>query len=168
MILFYIRGERMKRVLFIFSLILFVAGLAAAQSAGSIMYVTVKTLTLKSGTGAFDGNTGTLKYGDKVTVVSVNGKFVEIKGADEPVVTGWTTAANLSKKQVTAGSTSTASAKEMALAGKGFSQETEKNLKGQKKDLNYADVDKTEAIKVNEKDFKKFLDEGQLKTGDSQ
>ena len=158
----------MKRGLFILCLIMFVTGLAAAQSAGSILYVAVKTLTLKSGTGAFDANQGTLKYGDKVTVVKIDGKFAEIASADDPAKTGWTSTANLSKKQITAGTTSTASAKEMALAGKGFSQETEKNLKGQKKDLNYADVDKTEAIKVHEKEVKKFLEDGKLKMGDGQ
>jgi uncharacterized protein YgiM (DUF1202 family) len=155
----------MKRYLFILCLILFVAGLAAAQSAGSTLYVAVKTLTLKSGTGAFDSNKATLNYGDKVTVVKIDGKYAEIKSDADPLKTGWTMTANLSKKQVVAGSTSTASAKEMALAGKGFSQETEKNLKSQKKDLNYADVDRTEAIKVNEKEVKKFLEEGQLKAG---
>jgi len=158
----------MKRYLFILCLILFVTGFAAAQSAGTVLYVAVKTLTLKAGTGAFDANKATLNYGDKVTVVKIDGKYAEIKSDADPAKTGWTLTANLSKKQIVAGSTSTASAKEMALAGKGFSQETEKNLKSQKKDLNFADVDKTEAIKVHEKEVKKFLEEGKLKVGDSQ
>jgi len=157
----------MKRGLFILCLIVIVAGFAAAQSVGNTLYVAVKTLTLKSGTGAFDSNKATLNYGDKVTVVKVDGKFVEVKSEEDPLKTGWTTTANLSKKQIVAGSTSTATAKEMALAGKGFNQETEKNLKSQKKDLNYADVDKTEAIKVHEKEVKKFLEEGKLKLGDN-
>jgi hypothetical protein len=157
----------MKRNLFILLLIVFVTGFAAAQSAGSTLYVAVKTLTLKSGTGSFDTNKGTLKYGDKVTVVKIDGKFAEVKSDANPAITGWTQTANLSKKQIVAGSTSTATAKEMALAGKGFNQETEKNLKNQKKDLNFADVDKTEAIKVNEREVKRFLEEGKLKVGDS-
>jgi uncharacterized protein YgiM (DUF1202 family) len=156
----------MKRNLFILLLIVFVTGLAAAQSAGSVLYVAVKSLTLKSGTGAFDSNKATLNYGDKVTVIKIDGKFAEIASADNPEKTGWTPVANLSKKQIVAGSTSTASAKEMALAGKGFNQETEKNLKNQKKDLNFADVDRTEAIKVPEKEVKRFLEEGKLKVGD--
>jgi len=156
----------MKRGLFILCLIVIVAGFAAAQSAGSTLYVAVKSLTLKSGTGAFDSNKATLNYGDKVTVIKVDGKFVEIKSDADPLKTGWTTTANLSKKQIVAGSTSTATAKEMALAGKGFNQETEKNLKSQKKDLNFAEVDRTEAIKVSEKEVKRFLEEGKLKLGD--
>jgi uncharacterized protein YgiM (DUF1202 family) len=158
----------MKRSLFILCLILFVTGLAAAQSVGSTCYVAVKTLTLKSGTGYFDSNKGTLKYGDKVTVTKTDGKFAEVKSAANPSITGWTATVNLSRKQLTAGSSSTASAKEVALAGKGFSQEAEKSLKTQKKDLNYAEVDRTEAIKVHEKDVKKFLQDGKLNLGDNQ
>jgi uncharacterized protein YgiM (DUF1202 family) len=155
----------MKRNLVILVLIVFVTGLAAAQSAGSTLYVAVKSLTLKSGTGPFDSNKATLNYGDKVTVIKIDGKFAEIASADNPAKTGWTQTVNLSKKQIVAGNTSTASAKEMALAGKGFNQETEKNLKSQKKDLNFADVDRTEAIKVPEKEVKRFLEEGKLKAG---
>ncbi|GBU26596.1 hypothetical protein R84B8_00106 [Treponema sp. R8-4-B8] len=176
----------MKRSVFIFCLIIFVTGLAVAQTqtqgqtqgqtqsqtqtkakAETYLYVAVKTLTLKSGTGAFDGSKGTLKYGDKVVVINVDGKFTEVKSAENPLITGWTATNNLSKKQITAGSTSTTTAKEVALAGKGFSQETEKAMKTQKPNLNYADVDKTEKIVVREKDVKRFLEDGQLRMGNN-
>jgi hypothetical protein len=80
----------MKRSLFIFCLILFVTGLAAAQvSAGGTLYVSVKTLTLKSGTGFFASSKGTLNYGDRVTVIRVNGKFAEVRSAANSSLTGW-------------------------------------------------------------------------------
>jgi len=161
----------MKRRVFIFCLILFVTGLASAQQikVGSTLYVAVKTLTLKSGTGFFDSNKGTLSYGDKVLVIKIDGKFVEIKSATNESLTGWTAIVNFSTKQITAGSTtSTASAKEVALAGKGFSQEVENTLRTQRSNLNYTDVDRTEAIIVRDRDVKKFLEEGQLKMGDNQ
>jgi uncharacterized protein YgiM (DUF1202 family) len=156
----------MKKCLFIFCLVLFVTGLAAAQSAGSTLYVAVKTLTLKSGTDVFSASKGTLKYGDKVTVVRIDGKFAEVKSEANPALTGWTSTSNFSRKQIVAGSKSTASAKEVALAGKGFSQEVEKSLR-QNNNLNYADVDRTEAIRVRERDVKRFMDEGQLKKSDT-
>jgi hypothetical protein len=156
----------MKRILFIFCLILFVAGLAAAQaSAGGTLYVAVRTLTLKADTGFFAASKGTLNYGDRVTVVRISGKFAEVKSAANASLTGWTTTANFSTKQIVAGSTSTASAKEVALAGKGFSQEVENSLKTQRTNLNYADVDRTEAITVRQNDIKRFLEEGRLKMG---
>jgi hypothetical protein len=157
----------MKRSLFIFCLILFVAGLAVAQaSSGGTLYVSVKTLTLKSDTGFFAATKGTLSYGDRVKVLQISGKFAEVESVANPSLTGWTTTANFSTKQIVAGSTSTASAKEVALAGKGFSQEVEKSLKSQS-NLNYADVDRTEAITVRERDIKRFLEEGRLKMGEN-
>jgi uncharacterized protein YgiM (DUF1202 family) len=159
----------MKRIFILLCLILFVAGISAAQVAvGGTLYVSVKTLTLKSGTGFFSGSKGTLNFGDKVTVIRIDGKFAEIKSATNSSLTGWTATANLSAKQVVAGSSSTASAKEVALAGKGFSQEVENSYKNQKdKKINYADVDKTEAIVVREDELKKFLEEGRLRMGDN-
>jgi len=183
----------MKKILVFLCLLLLVIGFASAQSAaaqpkpaqpaqpaaaqsktekitekmkeGKTLYVAVKTATLKSGIGAFAENKGTLSYGAKVTQIKVEGNFTEVKSVDNPSLTGWLTTASLTSKQIVAGSAaSTTTAKEVALAGKGFSQEAEKTL-SQKKDLNYADVDRTEAIVVRERDLKKFLEEGDLKMG---
>jgi len=173
----------MKKILVFLSLILLVIGFASAQSPaaqpaadkpaekkekdGKAFYVAVKTVTLKTGTGAFAENVkgGTLNYGAKVTQIKVDGNYMEVKSADNPLVTGWVTTASLTAKQVVAGgAASTTTAKEVALAGKGFSQEAEKSL-SQKKELNYADVDRVEKIVVREKDVEKFLKEGDLKMG---
>ena len=159
----------MKKVLVFLCLVLFVTGFAAAQiSAGRTLYVSVKTLTLKSGTGFFDDSNGTLEYGDRVTVIRVDGKFVEVKSAANPSLTGWTAAANLSTKQVTPGSSNTVTAKEVALAGKGFNQEVENSYKSQENNLNYDDVDKTEEITFREDELKIFLEEGCLRMGKDQ
>ncbi|WP_461255956.1 SH3 domain-containing protein [Treponema sp. R80B11-R83G3] len=158
----------MKRNVFIFCLILFVTGLAAAQvKAGGILYVSVKTLTLKSGTGFFASNRGTLNYGDQVTVIRINGNFAEVKSAANSSLTGWTATTNLSVKQIVTGSSSTATAKEVSIAGKGFNREIEDSYKNQKSNLNYADVDNAEAVVVREEDIKRFLEEGRLRMGDN-
>ena len=117
----------MKKILVFLFLILFVIGLTSAQTkAGSVLYVSVKTVTLKSGTGAFAESKGTLNYGDKVTVLKIDGKSVEVQSVEDPLLTGWTLTTNFSTKQIVMGTTSTASAKEVTLAGKGFNQtETE-------------------------------------------
>jgi len=178
----------MKKILVLLSLVLFVTGFTAAQStpaqpaqpaqstqpaqpattkpkSGKLLYVAVKTITLKSHTGAFAENKGTLNYGAKVTQIKVDGNFTEVVSVDNPSLTGWVSSNSLTSKQIAAGSgTSTTTAKEVALAGKGFSQEAEKTL-SQKKELNYADVDRVEAIRIREKDIEKFLKEGDLKMG---
>jgi len=117
----------MKRRVFL-CLILFVTGLAVAQSQDEkVFYIAVKTVTLKSSPGTFAESKGTLSYGDKVTQIKVEGNFTEVKSVDNPSLTGWITTASLTTKQIVAGSTaSTATVKEVTLAGKGFSQaETE-------------------------------------------
>ena len=172
----------MKKIFVLLSLVLFVTGFTAAQSKttqpaqpaqpattktkdGKLLYVAVKTVTLKAHTGAFAGSKGTLNYGAKVTQIKVEGNFTEVKSVDNPSLTGWVSSSSLTSKQLVAGSgASSTTAKEVALAGKGFSQEAEKAL-SQKKELNYADVDKVEAIVVREKDIIKFLEEGDLKMG---
>jgi len=158
----------MKKIPIIFCLVIFITGLAAAQvRAGGTLYVAVKEVSLKSSTGFFANTTGKLKYGDRVTVVSVNGRFVQIRSAANSSVTGWTASSNMSAKQVTSGASSTATAKEVALAGKGFNQEVENSFRNQNRSLNYADVDRVETITVDETALKRFLEEGRLRMGDN-
>jgi len=157
----------MKKVLIGFCLVLFITGLVSAQvRAGGTLYVGVKTVDLKSGTGFFASNRGRLNYGDQVTVIQVNGKFVEVRSAANSSLTGWTASANMSTRQVVAGTTSTATAREVALAGKGFNQEVEASYRTQQ-NLNYADVDRVEAITVNLDALRRFLEEGRLAMGDN-
>jgi uncharacterized protein YgiM (DUF1202 family) len=156
----------MKRSLFVFCIILFAAGFASAQAKkGGTMYVAVKTAALKASTGAFAGTTGTLEYGEKVTVIQIDGKNAEIKSTANPSITGWIAVANLSAKQIVTGTSSTASAKEISLAGKGFNQEVENAYKSKGK-VNYADVDKVETQSVKEADLKKFIADGRLAAGE--
>jgi len=157
----------MKRFLTILCLALFVTGFAAAQvRIGGTLYVSVKSVSLKAGTGFFSGTKGTLELGEQVTVIQINGNNVEVRSVRNTSLTGWTSSGNFSAKQVVAGTSSTATAREVALAGKGLTQEVEQEYRSQQRNLNYADVDKVEAIRVNENDLKKFLDEGRLRTGE--
>jgi len=156
----------MKKSVFVFCLILFVTGFAAAQaSKGGTMYVAVKTVALKSSTGFFASTKGSLNYGDKVTILQINGRNAEIRSTSNSSITGWTATANLSVKQIVSGNTNTASAREVALAGKGFNQEVENAYKTKGK-LNYTDVDKVETFSVNEAELKKFLEDGLLAMGE--
>jgi uncharacterized protein YgiM (DUF1202 family) len=158
----------MKKILIVFCLVVFVTGFAAAQiRAGGTLYVAVRTVTLKSGTGFFASNRGTLNYGDRVTVIRVDGRFVEVRSAANPSLTGWTASANMSVRQVIAGTSSTATAREVAMAGKGFNQEVEESFRDQNRTLNYADVDRVEAITVQESVLRRFLEEGRLRLGDN-
>ncbi|MDR2619439.1 MAG: hypothetical protein LBC62_11275 [Treponema sp.] len=156
----------MKKILIFITLTLFAAGAVFAQvSRGSNAWVNAKSVTVKSSTGFFASTRGKLTYGDQVAVVQVNGKYAEIRAANN-AVSGWVAVANLSAKRIVAsGSGSGASASEIALAGKGFNQEVENAYKAEG-DLNYADVDKTEAVTVSQEDLYRFVTEGRLKAGE--
>ena len=151
----------MRKIFIIFCLVLFVTGLAAAQSVGGTMYVAVKSVNLKSSTWIFSSNRGTVNYGDRVTVLEVSGKNVRVQSAANSSISGWTASANLTARQVMSGSSSTASASEIALAGKGFNEEVEKSYRSQQ-NLNYDAVDSIETITVNEDDLMQFLVQGRL------
>jgi len=156
----------MKKLILLLGLGLLAAAFAPAQvSRGGTLYVAVKSLAIKSSTGFFAKTTGTLNYGDRVSVLQVNGKWVEVQSISNSSIKGWTTSSNMSTRQVVSGSGNTASASEVAMAGKGFNQEVEDSYKKKGK-LNYADVDKTEAQSVNENDLRRFLEEGRLSMGD--
>ena len=129
------------------------------------MYVAARTTDLKSSTGFFASKKGSLEYGAQVTVLQINGNWAEVRSAANPSVSGWTSTANLSAKRIVAGSTTSASASEVALAGKGFNQEIENAYKSEHS-LNYADVDRTEAQRVDEEALRAFLAEGRLAMGE--
>ena len=158
----------MKKIFIVFCLVLFTAGMVAAQMrSGGTLYVAVRTVTLKSGTGFFASDTGTLNYGDRAIVTRVDGRFVEIRCAENSSITGWTASANMSVRQVAAGTSSTATAREVAMAGKGFDQGVEQSFRDQNESLNYDDVDMVESTVVNESALMRFLEEGRLRFGDN-
>ncbi|MCL2318997.1 MAG: hypothetical protein FWC45_02850 [Treponema sp.] len=155
----------MKKLVVLVTLIVLISGALFAQiSKGGTAWVASKTAALKSSTWFFAGTKGTLQMGDQVTVLQVNGSWAEVKSVANASLSGWTSVSNLSARQIVSTGTG-ASASEIALAGKGFNQEIENSYKTQGT-LNYADVDKTEAIKVSQDDLYKFVTEGRLVTGE--
>jgi hypothetical protein len=152
----------MKRFAILLLLCFTVISGVFAQKKGDILYVAIKSVSVKSSTGFFASTKGTLAYGTQVTVQSVSGKKVEIKSG---TITGWVDSSGLTSKRITASAGSTsASAKEIALAGKGFNEEIEGTYKAENADLDkaYAVVDTVENINVTENELKKFISDGKL------
>ena len=155
----------MKKLSVLFALILLVsAGLQAQISRGGTAWVSSKTAALKSSTGFFASNRGTLQLGAQVTVLQVSGNYAEVRSTANASLSGWTAVSNLSARQIVASGTG-ASASEVALAGKGFNQEVENAYKGGG-NLNYTDVDRTEAITVSQDELLQFVVEGRLNRGE--
>ena len=155
----------MKKIVVLFFLCFLISGALFAQiSKGGTAWVSAKTAAVKSSTWFFAGTKGTLQMGDQVAILQVNGNWAEIRSSANSSLTGWTQISNLSARQIISSSTG-ASASEIALAGKGFNQEIENSYKSEGS-LNYADVDRTEAITVSQDELYKFVTEGRLVTGE--
>ncbi len=133
-----------------------------AQKAGDTMYVAVQSVNVKSSTGWFASTRGKLEKGAVVTVQSVQGKKVEIRSGS---LTGWVDSSALTSKRITSSTSGTsASAQEIALAGKGFSEEIEGTYKADNKDLTaaYAAVDAVEKITIADNILLQFITNGKL------
>ena len=154
----------MKKLLCLAFLALLVGGAVFAQFArNSTAWVSVRTINLKSSTGIFASNRGALAYGDEVRVLQVSGSWAEVRSSNN--LTGWIKTANLSSRRITStGGTSSASASEVALAGKGFDRDVENAYKAGG-NLNYTDVDRTEELVVSDDDLYRFITEGRLSEG---
>ena len=140
------------------------AALEAQIAKGGTVWVSAKSAALKSSTWFFAGTRGTLDMGAQVTVLQINGNWAEVRSSANSSLSGWTQTSNLSAKRIVSTGTG-ASASEIALAGKGFNQEVEDAYKA-KGTLNYADVDRTEAISVSQEELYRFVTEGRLITGE--
>jgi uncharacterized protein YgiM (DUF1202 family) len=160
--------KKRKRIFFLVWGILITAAVYS-QSGGRVMYVATRNVELKSSTGFFADTVITLQYGDQVTVIQENGKWMEVRPARRPSANGWILANNLtSKRIISSGAGTSASADELALAGKGFSEEVEQAYKGRSNvsALTYAEIDAMEALAVSREELYDFLIEGHLNTGE--
>ena len=155
----------MKKTIVMLCLCVCTVAVLPAQTVGSTMYVTPQNLTLKTGTGFFAGSVNPrLPYGTQVTVQQVSGAWVQVRSTS-PAATGWTKTANLTTRRILPSSGTSASAQEVALAGKGFNQEIENSYRAEG-NLNYADVDRVETIQVDMQELESFIIEGRLARGE--
>ena len=129
------------------------------------MYAAAQSLPLKISTGFFADTAGTLAYGDEVMVLELKGKWARVRSAADSSLTGWTASSSLTSKWVAQGSGRSASAREIAIAGKGFSGEVEKEYRAGR-NLNYEAVDILEQTGVSGGDLLGFINEGRLARGE--
>jgi uncharacterized protein YgiM (DUF1202 family) len=144
--------------------VLLTAAAGAQVRQGQTVYINAKSVALKSGTGFFARTVGTLQYGDTVTVLQTNGKWVELRSGSR--VSGWTAQTNVTTKRIAAtGGSGAASSREVAMAGKGFNEEVEQVYR-ESSGIDYSGVDAVEALRVSDDDLLRFITEGRLSMGD--
>ncbi|TAN37358.1 MAG: SH3 domain-containing protein [Verrucomicrobia bacterium] len=106
-----------------------------------------------------------LPYGSAVEAQSEQNGWMQVQTASGQQ--GWMSVASLTKKKIVmtagAGGASGASSDELALAGKGFNSDVEKEFKKQNPNMNFAAVDRMAKIKITPQEMQKFLAAGSVK-----
>jgi hypothetical protein len=150
----------MRKLLFLLAILLCTGSLLFSQFAGPKRYVAVQNAVLKDSTGFFAKSLANLPLGTEVSVVLENGKWTQIQAGNR---SGWIASASLSVRKVVA-SNATVTVSDVALAGKGFSPETEMEYK--KNGLDYSVVDSMENTSIPNDDLLRFVTEGRLNRGE--
>ncbi len=126
-------------------------------------WVSAKKVEIKSGRDWFAKTVATASYGDEVDVITENGDWVKVTLASDKSKTGWIPSASVTKKKIVASNGKvSANAKEISLAGKGFSSSLEDSDSGNAK-ADYKQVDAMEKLSVSNEEAKNFLKDGSLK-----
>lgn len=154
-----------KRVIFS---VLAMATLALA-AAPSRMNVQVKTGQIRVKASFLGKVVANLPYGASLQVTQTKGDWMQVKSAQGQ--TGWMHKSALTTKRISLASGSAtgksgASSDELALAGKGFSAEVEKEYRQTNQKLNFAAVDQLEKQKVDPAEMEAFLAAGGLKAAE--
>jgi uncharacterized protein YgiM (DUF1202 family) len=147
--------------------------LSAALVAATRMNVQVQTGQVRA-TPSFLGKVVvTIPYGVSVEILQDKGDWLQVKSLQGQV--GWMHKSALTANKVAMSSGSTtaksgASNDELALAGKGFNSDVEREFKAKNKKLNFAAVDRMEKIKIPAPEMQAFLQTGGVKppTGGAQ
>lgn len=158
--------ECVKKCIAIFSL--FCLGTLLWAKAGDTMYVNVEEAELKSGTGFFSSRVGFLPYGARVKVLEEKGKWTQVESVDNSLISGWLSASSLTRKKILTSdgvNTVSASADELALAGKGFSAEVEAQYTTEANAAAYALVDEIESTPMDKDGLFDFIVQGELSDG---
>ncbi len=104
-------------------------------------------------------------YGERVTLIQDQGAWKKVK--TNAGVQGWMhvsalTTKNLALRAGTTNQRTSATGGEIALAGKGFSEDVEKQFKNLNRNLDYTWVDRMESFRVSPEEMQTFLKQGEL------
>jgi hypothetical protein len=135
-----------------------------ATAAGEVMSVQVKEAELRASPSFLGKIVGRLNYGDQVSVNQTQGPWKSVGG---PLANGWIHTSALTTKTIVlkAGDKNAelaASSNEVALAGKGFNKQVEVEFRSRNPKMNFAWVDRMEAITVSQKEMAQFVQQGDL------
>lgn len=137
--------------------------------AQKIMTVQVREGQLRATPSHFGKITAKIFYGDGVTVLEEKGDWKRVSVADGKGQ-GWLHGRALTSKRtiLKAGRSqagTSVSQDEIALAGKGFSEEVEKEYRKNNANLDYAWINRMETIRISPRQMENFVEDGRLVLG---
>jgi SH3-like domain-containing protein len=145
-------------------LIVALAPILAVAAPGRLT-VQIEQAQVKASPGFLSPKVAVLAYGDQVAVLRTDRGWAEVR--DGQGTTGWVHESALTEKRVTlrAGddpARTTADTREIALAGKGFSEQVEQEYKATNQELDFTWLDRMETFGVSDEAKVTFLREGGL------
>ena len=155
-----------KHTVFIIVLLsMFSSPLFAFIRKGDTMYITVNEIASKTKPSIWGRDSVMFNYGDAVNIIQTNGSWVEIE-LEDTNKKGWVKDSVLTKKKIRKQNNISVNAKELALAGKGFSSPVEEQYSKQYK-KNFDIVDEMEKSSITiDKYFEIWAKEGRLRTSE--
>jgi len=144
-----------------------VALLVVAVDAGDSLFIQVRESELRSAPGFLSQIVAELTLGDELTFAAERAGWYQVS-LIETGEAGWVHGGSVRENKETTlqlageGTTRTVSSREIALAGRGFSQNMEGEY-GAENDLDFSKVDELEARRVNPQEIVDFVLEGKLR-----
>ena len=137
------------------------AAVSAYCDVGDRKFVSVPGVELRAKASVFASKVAKTAYGEEVVVVKEGEgeKWTMVRKSNG--MSGWIPTTSLSKKKIVSKSALDISPDELALAGKGFSDEDETAYR-KSGSANYEAVDEMEKKSVSESELKNFLSAGNL------
>ncbi len=147
-------------------MIVCLSGFALYGAEVQSMSVQVRKSQMRSSPSYLGKIVASLAYGDRVDVMEQKGAWAQVQkqGGKKK---GWMNQSALSPKKIVLNASDAdiaqaASSDEVALAGKGFNKEVEKNFRAMNPNVNFKDVDKMEKKVISQKKIRIFLKKGKL------
>lgn len=152
--------RQIRSFLFVMSALLVAA---TVWSASEKMSVQVRSSELRDSPSFLGSSVASLVYGEQVEVVGQQGNWMEVSASSG--TKGWIHQSALTKKRIAFSSGGAdvetgASGEELAVAGKGFNADVEKEFKVDHADIDFTWVDTMEQMKVSPQELMSFLTEG--------
>jgi uncharacterized protein YgiM (DUF1202 family) len=146
-------------------LLIGVAVVCVALLLAETLVIKVQTTYVRKEPKFYSSPVATLSAGENVTQISAQAGWFKVRTSKG--IEGWIHSQAVAKGKLTVAAMdkslkTSATADEVALAGKGFNRQVEDEYKSRNKGISFAEVDRMLRIKVTPQELRQFLMDGKL------